>query len=102
MDYSPWWRAVRGGIHGRDEFSVEGGVVCGGLIKRVSPAVIHTYFEYMSTEYPKTGGHKILPPRRDREAQRPTAPSHWPGSGTAVIRSNKPHGGSSRRGRPIA
>lgn len=28
------------------------GIVHGGLIRRVSPAMIHTYFDYMTTEYP--------------------------------------------------
>lgn len=31
-------------------WSVEDGTVTGGLIKRVSPAMIHTYFDYMMTE----------------------------------------------------
>ncbi|MGF0320520.1 tyrosine-type recombinase/integrase [Nocardia fluminea] len=32
---------------------IEDGTVCGGLIKRVSPAMIHTYFDYITSEYPK-------------------------------------------------
>ena len=32
---------------------VEDGIVTGGLIKRVSPAMIHTYFDYITTEYPR-------------------------------------------------
>jgi integrase len=33
---------------------VEGGTVTGGLIKRVSPAMVHTYFEYLTGgEYPR-------------------------------------------------
>lgn len=39
---------------------VENGTVRGGLIKRVSPAMIHTYFEYMTTEYPRQAGHGML------------------------------------------
>jgi integrase len=41
---------------------VEGGTVTGGLIKRVSPAMVHTYFEYLtSSEYPRgTVGHGML------------------------------------------
>ncbi|WP_220449587.1 tyrosine-type recombinase/integrase [Nonomuraea longispora] len=41
---------------------IEDGTVTGGLIKRVSSAMIHTYFEYMtSDEYPRTaGGHGML------------------------------------------
>jgi integrase len=30
---------------------IEGRTVTGGLIKRVSPAMIHTYFDYITTEY---------------------------------------------------
>jgi len=33
---------------------VEGETVTGGLIKRVSPAMVHAYFEYMTTEYPRS------------------------------------------------
>jgi len=32
---------------------VEDGTVNGGLIKRVSPAMVHTYFDYMTSEYPR-------------------------------------------------
>ncbi len=40
---------------------VEGGMVTGGLVKRVSPAMVHTYFEYLTTEYPReTAGHGML------------------------------------------
>ena len=31
---------------------IEDGIVTGGLIKRVSPAMIHTYFDYITIEYP--------------------------------------------------
>ena len=42
-------------------WAIEGGVVKGGLIKRVSPAMIHTYFEYMTSEYPRSGAdHGML------------------------------------------
>jgi integrase len=42
-------------------WSVRDGVVTGGLIKRVSPAMIGTYFDYMTTEYPKAGAeHGML------------------------------------------
>ncbi|MGW2892248.1 tyrosine-type recombinase/integrase [Streptomyces griseoruber] len=41
-------------------WSVENGVVTGGLVKRVSPRMIHTYFEYMTSEYPKRPGHGML------------------------------------------
>jgi integrase len=38
------------------------GVVHGGLIRRVSPEMIHTYFAYMTNEYPRTAatGHGML------------------------------------------
>jgi len=42
------------------EWAVEDGSIRGGLIKRASPAMIHTYFEYMTTEYPKVAGHGML------------------------------------------
>ena len=32
---------------------IEDGTVTGGLVKRVSPAMIHTYFDYITTEYPR-------------------------------------------------
>src|SRR6266542_6762786 len=34
-------------------WQVEEGTVCGGLIRRVSPAMIHTYFDYLTGEYPR-------------------------------------------------
>jgi integrase len=39
---------------------IEAGTVRGGLIRRASPAMIHTYFEYMTTEYPPGVGHGML------------------------------------------
>ena len=41
-------------------WQVENGVVTGGLIKRASPAMIHAYFEYVTTEYPADAGHGML------------------------------------------
>ena len=42
-------------------WDVRDGVVTGGMIKRVSPAMIHAYFDYMTTEYPRDGaGHGML------------------------------------------
>jgi integrase len=38
----------------------ENGVVTGGLIKRVSPAMVHAYFEYVTTEYPADAAHGML------------------------------------------
>ncbi len=39
---------------------VEHGIVTGGLIKRVSPAMVHSYFEYITTEYPRGVRHGML------------------------------------------
>lgn len=39
---------------------VEAGTVSGGMVRRVSPAMIHTYFEYMTTEYPRAAEHGML------------------------------------------
>jgi integrase len=39
---------------------VEGGTVTGGLVKRVSPAMVHTYFDYITGEYPRGAGHGML------------------------------------------
>lgn len=36
----------------KHSWRIESGSVVGGLIRRVSPSMIHTYFEYMTTEYP--------------------------------------------------
>jgi integrase len=34
--------------------------VTGGLVKRVSPAMVHTYFDYMTSEYPRNREHGML------------------------------------------
>jgi len=40
---------------------VDGGTVTGGLIKRVSPAMVHTYFDDITNEYPRDlTGHGML------------------------------------------
>ena len=44
----------------KHEWSIEDGIVHGGLIRRASPAMIHAYFEYMTTEYPPEAGHGML------------------------------------------
>lgn len=41
-------------------WAVEAGTVCGGLVRRVSPAMIHTYFDYLTTEYPRDVEHGML------------------------------------------
>jgi integrase len=57
-------------------WNVQGETVCGGLIKRVSPAMIHTYFDYVTTEYPRGGtehGMLLVQLHGDRAGQ-PWAP----------------------------
>jgi integrase len=41
-------------------WTVEGGTVVGGLVKLVSPAMVHAYFEYLTGEYPREPGHGML------------------------------------------
>jgi integrase len=54
---------------------VEGGTVTGGLVKRVSPAMVHTYFEYLTGEYPRGAGHgMLLVQLHGANADRPWAP----------------------------
>ncbi len=43
---------------------VEHGIVTGGLIKRVSPAMVHAYFEDVTTEYPRGADHVLFPQNR--------------------------------------
>lgn len=45
----------------KQPWRIEGGTVSGGLVKRVSPAMVHTYFEYLTSEYPRQrAGHGML------------------------------------------
>ena len=44
----------------KHSWRVDHGTVTGGLIKRVSPAMVHTYFEYLTSEYPRGAGHGML------------------------------------------
>lgn len=48
--------ANRAAAKTKPEWVLADGTVHGGLIKRVSPAMIHTYFEYLTTEYPRESG----------------------------------------------
>jgi integrase len=50
----------RAAAKSKHAWAVEDGMVRGGLVKRASPAMIHAYFEYMTSEYPKTAGHGML------------------------------------------
>ncbi|MCW5250729.1 hypothetical protein [Streptomyces sp. SHP 1-2] len=58
----------------KKRWKVEGGTVTGGLIKRVSPAMAHTYFEYVTTEYPRGAGPHAPGPAARR--------GHWTAVGT--------------------
>jgi len=44
----------------RHPWRAGGGTVTGGLVKRVSPAMVHAYFEYVTSEYPRESGHGML------------------------------------------
>ncbi|MGV7667659.1 tyrosine-type recombinase/integrase [Mycobacterium kansasii] len=55
---------------------IDDGTVTGGLIKRVSPTMIHTYFDYITTEYPRRAtnhGMLLIQQHGDDEGQ-PWAP----------------------------
>ncbi|MGQ4619862.1 tyrosine-type recombinase/integrase [Nocardia sp. R7R-8] len=41
-------------------WSIQDNTVCGGTIRRVSSAMIHTYFDYITTEYPRGAEHGML------------------------------------------
>lgn len=55
-----WTNPNRAAAKTKYVWNVRDGVVTGGLVKRVSPAMIHAYFEYMTTEYPADRGHGML------------------------------------------
>ncbi|MEV8341531.1 hypothetical protein [Streptomyces niveus] len=42
------------------EWELRDGVIHGGLIKRVSPAMVHAYFDYLTQEYPRGAAHGML------------------------------------------
>jgi integrase len=44
----------------KHDWAIEDGMMRGGLIRRTSPAMIHTYFEYITTQYPRDAGHGML------------------------------------------
>lgn len=44
----------------KQSWGLRGGAVTGGQIRRVSPAMIHTYFDYLTGEYPSTAKHGML------------------------------------------
>ena len=50
-------------------------MIRGGMIKRVSPAMIHSYYEYMTTEYPRGAAHgMVLVQQHGPERGLPLAP----------------------------
>jgi integrase len=52
--------ANRSRVKIKDLWQMVGGTVCGGIVRRVSPGMIHTYFEYMTTQYPSYARHGML------------------------------------------
>ncbi|MFI7356430.1 tyrosine-type recombinase/integrase [Streptomyces avidinii] len=52
--------ANRARVKVKDPWKMERGVMTGGTIRRVSPAMVHTYFEYMTTQYPANARHGML------------------------------------------
>ncbi|MEU0896771.1 tyrosine-type recombinase/integrase [Streptomyces massasporeus] len=56
-----WGNPNRAAAKTKPEWRMAGGVISGGEIYRVSPAMISSYFEYMTTEYAKhAAGHGML------------------------------------------
>jgi integrase len=55
---------------------IEDGIVTGGLVKRVSSAMIHTYFDYITAEYPRgsTDHGMLLVQLHGGDAGQPWAP----------------------------
>jgi integrase len=52
--------ANRSRVKTKHDWFIEDGVVRGGSIRRASPAMVRTYFEYMTSEYPKDSVHGML------------------------------------------
>ena len=71
-------RTTRTGAEAKTKhpWRIEDGIVTGGLIKRVSPAMIHTYFDYITTEYPRgsTDHGMLLVQLHGDDAGQPWAP----------------------------
>lgn len=55
-----WGNPNRAAAKTKADWWVRDGVVTGGLIKRVSPAMVSTYFEYLTGEYTAAGDHGML------------------------------------------
>ncbi|MFL6125756.1 tyrosine-type recombinase/integrase [Actinophytocola sp.] len=50
----------RSRVKTKHPWRVVDGVICGGMVRRVSPAMISTYFDYMTSEYPRDAGHGMV------------------------------------------
>ncbi|MFF4383939.1 tyrosine-type recombinase/integrase [Kitasatospora sp. NPDC001547] len=44
----------------KDAWEVNNGIVRGGTVRRASPGMIHTHFDYMTTQYPRQARHGML------------------------------------------
>ncbi|WP_254211586.1 tyrosine-type recombinase/integrase [Streptomyces sp. ADI95-16] len=52
--------ANRSRVKTKQDWVVQDGVVQGGAIRRASSAMVHTYFDYMTTEYPSQVTHGMF------------------------------------------
>ncbi|SDS47524.1 Phage integrase family protein, partial [Streptomyces sp. TLI_053] len=52
--------ANRARVKTKTPWQRQDGVVSGGAVRRASPAMIHTYFDYIATEYPRQAAHGML------------------------------------------
>ncbi|MFJ7062620.1 tyrosine-type recombinase/integrase [Streptomyces microflavus] len=50
----------RARVKTKSPWTSQDGTVCGGTVRRVSPAMIHTYFEYITTQYPAQAAHGMF------------------------------------------
>lgn len=83
----------RASVKTKKEWSVGNKQVTGGLIKRASNAMIHTYFEYMTTEYPTGQRHGMLL----TQLKGPNAGSPWaPAAARGMLKSASGRAGLDR------
>jgi integrase len=47
-------------VKSKHPWRLDNGVISGGLVKRVSPAMVHAYFDYLTSEYPRGAEHGML------------------------------------------
>jgi integrase len=45
---------------GQHKWGIDRGLVQGGSVRLASPAMMHTYFDYIMTEYPRPASHVML------------------------------------------